>query len=493
MRQAIDARIARLFLAAAVFGVLGTIVCGLGWYVSQSRRLLSITDLTTEDRQRLVEEFIDISGERYAPAWFAPAVGYTLVRGEKMTAWADTFTTNDLGYRAGPVEKTAGVFRIVFVGDSWTYGMGVTEEESFPKRLEELANRHGGFGRTVESWSLALPGYNTMNETSALEVFFDRIKPDAVVFCPTRNDIDSGLYVLPNGSVRRPTGLYRDDFGADHSLTYFYRFLDSFPFLDRWNQAFGALAGAERWLAEREVPVVFFFPAYWEPEFVHSHMSAAGCRSPYVIAPKEMVLGKWKGPPPWLHGTLETYNLYARMVYPALAETLGWTPLDTSQDEMKALFFTTVPPGDWTQKSLAATRRWWSEIPDNYSAHPGVHRGQCAGPMDCSTGLMGRATTLLILRREGSDRLRINVRRVEDMDGLYPVRLTATIPVEGGSSVATMTVPEDGPEVASFELPLPESIAPGSVIELQIRADRAALAPDVLALRSVYVEQVDQL
>jgi len=492
LRQTVDSRIARIFLGFAVFGFVGTLVCGLGWFISQSSEILSINDLTKEDRQRLVEEFFDVSGKRYAPSWFAPSVGYTLLRGQKVTAWSDTFTSNEIGYRTGPVEKPADVFRIVFVGDSWTYGMGVREQESFPKRLEELANRHGGYGQKIETWSLALPGYNTMNQVSGLEVFFDRIEPDAVVFCPTRNDNDSGLYVLPNGSVRRPTGVLRDGFGADHSLTYTYRFLDSFPYLDRWNQAFGALAKAEHWLGERGVPVIFFFVAYWEPEFIHRNMSDAGCRSPYVIAPNEMASGKWKGPPPWFHGTPETYDLYARMVYAALAETLDWTPIDTTQDELQASYFENVPSGDWTKESLAATRRWWSQIPNHYRAHQGVNKSQCAGPMDCPTGLMGRATTVLILRRDGSDRVRIRVRRVEDMAGLYPVRLTATIPDEGGSTLATAIVLRDGPVVTDFELTLPESIAPGSVIEVQIRADRAALASDVLALRSVYIERIEQ-
>ncbi|MCP4899533.1 MAG: SGNH/GDSL hydrolase family protein [bacterium] len=141
-----------------------------------------MADLSLENRQELVEEFFEVATQAYTPAWFEPGVRYTLRTNAEISVWDSTFTSNELGYRAGAVQKRPDTFRVVFVGDSWTYGMGVDAEDSFPYQFQRLANEvYDGHGE-IEAWSLALPGYNTMTEVNALEIFLNRLEPDAVVF-----------------------------------------------------------------------------------------------------------------------------------------------------------------------------------------------------------------------------------------------------------------------------------------------------------------------
>ena len=45
---------------------------------------------------------------------------------------------NDDGFRSGPItrDKRAGALRIACIGDSWTFGMNVNQDATYPSRLE---------------------------------------------------------------------------------------------------------------------------------------------------------------------------------------------------------------------------------------------------------------------------------------------------------------------------------------------------------------------
>lgn len=141
---------------------------------------------------------------------------------------------------------------MVFVGDSWTFGLGVSQAEAFPRQLEGLARRHGA--HNVEAWSLALPGYNLLNQVAALETFADLLQPDAVVVCLTINDINSSQAVLANGSLGR-AGQLTDDFGSPVALELRSRIFDSHLFIQRWRRVMSELARAERRFERRGVPI----------------------------------------------------------------------------------------------------------------------------------------------------------------------------------------------------------------------------------------------
>ena len=103
--QRFSVGVVKMLLVLAGCGLIGTVIGGVGWVVALREDRVELDDLSVEDRQRLVEQFFQVSGRVYAPAWFEPAIAYTLRRNETITAWSDTFTSNDLGYRTGSVEK----------------------------------------------------------------------------------------------------------------------------------------------------------------------------------------------------------------------------------------------------------------------------------------------------------------------------------------------------------------------------------------------------
>lgn len=100
-----------------------------------------------------------------------------------------TYSVNELGYRGAPVpvEKRVDVFRIVALGDSFTYGTGVNDDETWPallwERLRELAPE-----RPVEVMNWGVPAYNTRQEVAQLKQRVHFFRPDLVLICAYVND-----------------------------------------------------------------------------------------------------------------------------------------------------------------------------------------------------------------------------------------------------------------------------------------------------------------
>jgi len=99
-------------------------------------------------------------------------------------------TTNELGLRDRPIHAHApGVARILVLGDSVTFGWGVNVADTFPRRLErELAS---STKKAVETINSGVPGYNTSQELTFLELYGERLQSDLVVLVYVDNDIDA--------------------------------------------------------------------------------------------------------------------------------------------------------------------------------------------------------------------------------------------------------------------------------------------------------------
>lgn len=488
-----DARIATFLLFVAVLGFLGTVFFSVAWYRERSSEV-DVERLSSADREALVEEMMRQSPGVYIWTWFEPRIGYSFPPGKEVELWYDTFKANELGYRSGQAAKAPGTFRIVFVGDSWTFGQGVKEEESFPKVFERLANERSGLDRHVEAWSLALPGYNLMNELAALSYFMERLEPDAVVLAPTPNDNHSGNKILPNGSATR-TGTLLDQFGDSHSVKYSKSpMLDSYRFRSRWRLAFLKVRETEEHLRELGIPFMVFFAARWDPPFAHLLVEEAGLTSRYAITPKSYAVGHWLNPPPDSHGNAEANEVYGRIVYQGMAQVLGWPSLSGAEPGSEVPSFGSVPPATgWKAQAealfAAATRE---QIPESYRPSADAGR-QCPGPMVCRTGQMGRATTVLVRRREGARSLEIALEKMTEKRYLYPLKMKVSIPSPGGGTSLETIVPAGGGKLHRFRVEIPDDIAPGAALDVVVEAERYSAARDKLITGSVYIKSIEQV
>ena len=103
------------------------------------------------------------------------------------TRW--TLRTNSRGFpgRDVPYGPHPGVFRIVCLGDSSTFGWGVESDEAYPARLEaELRSRHPAL--PIEVVNLGVCGYSSFQGRILLDREALRYEPDAVTLSYGSND-----------------------------------------------------------------------------------------------------------------------------------------------------------------------------------------------------------------------------------------------------------------------------------------------------------------
>lgn len=86
----------------------------------------------------------------------------------------ETVSLNGISYN---VEKTEGVKRVFFIGDSGTYGIGVDREFTFYSRVKE---QFGGSG--VEFINVGIPAFGPIQSFNQLKRSLMVMKPDSVVY-----------------------------------------------------------------------------------------------------------------------------------------------------------------------------------------------------------------------------------------------------------------------------------------------------------------------
>jgi SGNH hydrolase-like domain, acetyltransferase AlgX len=82
------------------------------------------------------------------------------------TGWRDD--------REAPAGPDPGAYRIALLGDSFTAGLQVPAERSFPRLLETGLRSRGTQPRRIEVWNAAVDGFGT---TQALRMFVERVAP----------------------------------------------------------------------------------------------------------------------------------------------------------------------------------------------------------------------------------------------------------------------------------------------------------------------------
>jgi len=99
--------------------------------------------------------------------------------------------------RPGSDPARAGELRILAVGDSFTFGVGAEEAESWPARLQATLAARGVASRV---WNAGAPGYGVPDEVGWYERHGDPIAPQVVVVAPfLANDLQDAA---PGSPVR---------------------------------------------------------------------------------------------------------------------------------------------------------------------------------------------------------------------------------------------------------------------------------------------------
>jgi len=225
------------------------------------------------------------------------------------------YRTNSLGLRDEEVarEKPPGVFRIVGLGDSFTFGTGVRQEDLYLERLE--AALAADAGRTVEVLNLGVPGYNTAHEVALLRHFGLSLGPDLLILCYVVNDAE---VIVPRPRARPPRGgpprsllvahlRHRLDTPRVQRRAIESTRRDHAPGAPGWALVRRKLAEAATLSRERGVPLVLvIFPNLWELDDypfaeVHAKVAAVGRRLGLPVLDLHDAFRGRDGPSLWVH------------------------------------------------------------------------------------------------------------------------------------------------------------------------------------------------
>lgn len=109
--------------------------------------------------------------------------------GEERYTWGHLVVNNRYGFRERDFEtpKPEGVYRVMVLGDSFTWGDGLAVEERYTSIAESLLNETS-MGVEFEVLNFGLRGMSTIAERDVLNKYINAVDPDLIVVGFTLND-----------------------------------------------------------------------------------------------------------------------------------------------------------------------------------------------------------------------------------------------------------------------------------------------------------------
>lgn len=125
-------------------------------------------------------------------------IGYRNRPGLNGEFYGKSVHINSLGLRDREVspEPLPNEFRILVMGDSFPFGLGVEYEESLPFLLEVLANENSKSEKHYRTINMGVPSYNTEQQLIQLETLGLSLKPNIVILFFITNDIERKMWVF---------------------------------------------------------------------------------------------------------------------------------------------------------------------------------------------------------------------------------------------------------------------------------------------------------
>ena len=109
--------------------------------------------------------------------------------GNERYTWGHLVVNNHFGFREREfdIPKPEGVYRVMALGDSFTWGVGLAEEERYTAIAQSLLE--AAFpGKKFEILNFGSPGLSTVDEKDRINKYIDQVDPDLIVVGFTLND-----------------------------------------------------------------------------------------------------------------------------------------------------------------------------------------------------------------------------------------------------------------------------------------------------------------
>lgn len=147
-----------------------------------------------------------------------------------------SYSNNSLGFRGsrefGP--KQPGDFRLLLLGDSFTYGLGVNDDQTFAFHLEQYLRQPGLAAAVINA---GCPGKGTDYELKLFQTLGAKLQPDVTVLCFFCNDFADNArgeyYDLDAAGQLRARSLEHNRRGIKSVLLNF----PGYNWLISWSQA----------------------------------------------------------------------------------------------------------------------------------------------------------------------------------------------------------------------------------------------------------------
>lgn len=125
-------------------------------------------------------------------------IGYRLAPGLEGRFHGVEVVVNELGMRDRPVAspKPEGEKRILLLGDSVMFSVGVEIEDSIPWQLEAFANANAPAGTRYRTLNMGVPSYNTEQELIQLRELALDLEPDVATLLFVINDLEDKMWVF---------------------------------------------------------------------------------------------------------------------------------------------------------------------------------------------------------------------------------------------------------------------------------------------------------
>ncbi len=178
---------------------------------------------------------------------------------------------NSHGFRTPEytIAHPPATFRIVIIGDSYTWGQGVKPEETFSCQLNELfKKKYPNQNVSIEVIALGVCGSRFIDNFIRLQTHAQSLNPDLVIFQFLQNDIEyyhQSKYYLSNSSVRYLSeGSFLSGLLKKISMKTNYEKIQKQlynPESFEWKYFTSSLKALQKWSEQQEIDLFFLsFP-----------------------------------------------------------------------------------------------------------------------------------------------------------------------------------------------------------------------------------------
>lgn len=272
-------------------------------------------------------------------------IGYRLQPGLDGRFHNANYNVNSLGFRGSDIliPKPTNERRILWLGDSAVFGIGVDNDNTIPAVVESLANSSGTDLPRISVLNMGVPSYNSEQELIQFETLGLRLEPDAVLLLFSPNDIEPKNWVfdkrasVPADLAQRSYALsllfagYRAAGQAIASPVHSISMDDYAPGNPRWLAIERSLTRIKQLCDERKLPFAVLLFGNPEERYASMVTNAGRANGFVVISIQPSLDPRWRdaASPKYVNSSLDSHcnptgcKMWGQAVYEAL-ESKGW-------------------------------------------------------------------------------------------------------------------------------------------------------------------------